>query len=49
MWKLPPKKQKGMASVTPDHCQQLQSSQSPRFPLGEGLGGSQTVHLLNEQ
>ena len=43
MWKLPPKKQKGMASVTPDHCRQLQSSQSPRFlwrTLGEGLGGS---------
>ena len=42
MWNLPPKKQKGMASVTPDHCRQLQSSQSPRFvwgTLGEGLGG----------
>ena len=53
MWKLPPKKQKGMASGTPDHCRQFQSSQSSRFlwgTLGEGLGGSHLwgkQHLLN--
>ena len=50
---IAPKKQKGMASVTPDHCRLLQSSQPPRFlwgTLGEGLGGSHLwgkQHLLN--